>query len=171
MLIGLCWACATGSVAKAHSFEEVSSRIAHIRSNTDRLISSTWKMQDVMGVRKSRTNRSYHRIKSIAYIRWVQHHWAKVERQIATQFRNPPHYGAFMCIHSYEAAWTDGGFPYWGGLQMDYGFQQTYAPNLLRIKGTADHWTPLEQIWTAEKAARTRGFWPWPNTARYCGLL
>ena len=45
------------------------------------------------------------------------------------------------------------------------------APWLLRTKGTADHWTPLEQIWTAEKAAKSRGFWPWPNTARSCGLL
>ena len=41
----------------------------------------------------------------------------------------------------------------------------------LRPKGTADHWSPLEQIWTAEKALKSRGFWPWPNTARYCGLL
>ena len=44
-------------------------------------------------------------------------------------------------------------------------------PWLVRAKGTADHWTPLEQIWTAEKAAKSRGFWPWPNTARYCGLI
>lgn len=54
---------------------------------------------------------------------------------------------------------------------MDIGFQQTYAPDLLKQKGTADHWTPLEQMWTAEKAYKTRGFWPWPNTARACGLL
>ena len=54
---------------------------------------------------------------------------------------------------------------------MDLGFQQIYARNLLRTKGTADHWTPLEQIWTAEKAVRSRGFYPWPNTARDCGLI
>jgi hypothetical protein len=54
---------------------------------------------------------------------------------------------------------------------MDYGFQATYGYGLLRTKGTADHWTPLEQIWVAEKALRSRGFWPWPNTARSCGLL
>ena len=26
-------------------------------------------------------------------------------------------------------------------------------------------------MWVAERAYRTRGFWPWPNTARFCGLL
>ena len=84
---------------------------------------------------------------------------------------HPPHMRAFLCIHHYEASWTDTGAPYYGGLQMDLGFQHTYAPWLLRMKGTANHWTPLEQIWTAEKALKTRGFWPWPNTARFCGLL
>ena len=54
---------------------------------------------------------------------------------------------------------------------MNLGFQRTYAPWLVQRKGTADRWTPLEQIWTAEKAARSRGFYPWPNTARYCGLI
>jgi hypothetical protein len=54
---------------------------------------------------------------------------------------------------------------------MDVEFQRTYGLDLLRAKGTAEHWTPLEQMWVAEHAYRTRGFWPWPNTARYCGLL
>ncbi len=93
---------------------------------------------------------------------------AQAERRKA---EHPPDLAAFLCIHRYEGAWTDGGGPYYGGLQMDLGFQRTYAPWLLRTKGTANHWTPLEQIWTAEKAARSRGFWPWPNTARDCGLL
>ena len=83
---------------------------------------------------------------------------------------NPPHMAACLCIHRYEGSWTTGG-PYYGGLQMDLGFQHSYGPWLLRTKGTADHWTPLEQLWTAAKAAKSRGFWPWPNTARSCGLL
>jgi hypothetical protein len=65
----------------------------------------------------------------------------------------------------------DTGAPYYGGLQMDVGFQQHYGAWLYARKGTANHWSPLEQIWTAEKALKTRGFWPWPNTARYCGLI
>ena len=97
---------------------------------------------------------------------WEQR--AAAARRLA---QKPPHLAAFLCIHHYEGSWTDGGGPYYGGLQMDLGFQRTYAPQLLRTKGTADHWTPLEQIWTAEKASRSRGFWPWPNTARFCGLI
>jgi len=75
-----------------------------------------------------------------------------------------------MCIHRYEGSWTDGGGPYWGGLQMDYSFQATYGAWLLRHRGTADHWSPLEQIWVAVRAWRVRGFSPWPSTASYCGV-
>ena len=86
--------------------------------------------------------------------------------------RGPAHRLAWLCIHRYEGSWTDGGSPYYGGLQMDVGFQETYGRALFAAKGTADHWTPLEQMWVAERAYRSgRGFYPWPNTARYCGLI
>jgi len=79
---------------------------------------------------------------------------------------------AFMCIHRYEGSWTDGGAPYYGGLQMDYSFQRTYGREFLRAFGTADHWTPGMQIAVAIKAYLSgRGFSPWPETARRCGLL
>jgi hypothetical protein len=84
----------------------------------------------------------------------------------------PAHRREWLCIHRYEGAWKDRGAPYYGGLQMDIVFQRHYGRTLLRRKGTADHWTPLEQMWVAEKAYRSgRGFYPWPNTARYCGLI
>ena len=52
------------------------------------------------------------------------------------------------------------------------GEWRTYGGDLLRRKGTADKWTPVEQMWVAERAYRAgRGFYPWPNTARYCGLI
>lgn len=55
---------------------------------------------------------------------------------------------------------------------MDIQFQASYGRSLLRTKGTADRWTPLEQMQVAEKAYSSgRGFYPWPNTARYCGLI
>ena len=76
-----------------------------------------------------------------------------------------------MCIHRFEGSWADAGPAYYGGLQMSITFQRSYGGWLLRRKGTANHWTPLEQIWTAERARRTRGFYPWPNTARVCGLI
>jgi hypothetical protein len=84
----------------------------------------------------------------------------------------PAHRGAWMCIHRYEASWRDDGGPYYGGLQMDIAFQQHYGRMLFRRKGTANNWTPLEQMWIAERAYRAgRGFYPWPNTARSCGLI
>ncbi len=100
--------------------------------------------------------------------------YRRLTRQVARLKRllRPPHFSAWLCIHRGEGAWNDPNPPYYGGLQMDYGFQSTYGPELLRRKGTADHWTPLDQMWVAERAYRSgRGFYPWPNTARNCGLI
>lgn len=86
--------------------------------------------------------------------------------------QNPPHLAEWLCIHRGEGSWQDAGGPYWGGLQASLWFQQHYGAWLFRAKGTADHWTPLEQMWMGENALRHgSGFWPWPNTARACGLL
>jgi hypothetical protein len=80
--------------------------------------------------------------------------------------------GAWLCIHRHEGAWDDDGAPYWGGLQMDYDFMQRYGAALLRAKGTANNWTPLEQMVVAERARRSgRGYYPWPDAARLCGLI
>jgi hypothetical protein len=98
-------------------------------------------------------------------------HWRRLAKAARVRAQHPPHMAQFLCIHHYEGSWTDSGAPFWGGLQMNYGFQATYGPWLLRHKGTADHWTPLEQIWVAEKAVVSRGFYPWPNTGRMCGVL
>jgi hypothetical protein len=98
--------------------------------------------------------------------------WKRVALQTRRKALNPPHKRQWLCIHRYEGAWNDPNPPYYGGLQMDLSFQRTYSPGLLQRKGTANHWTPLEQMWTAERAHRSgRGFYPWPNTARYCGLI
>jgi hypothetical protein len=133
---------------------------------------STWRWQRVMGLPLAHT---YGRVLAGLSIRDAQAAVALWHRRALTARRraqHPPHLRDWLCIHRYEASWTDGGAPYYGGLQMNYGFMHHYAPALLRSKGTADHWTPLEQIWVAEKARRSgRGFWPWPNTARACGLL
>ena len=77
-----------------------------------------------------------------------------------------------MCIHKYEGSWNDPNGPYYGGLQMDLGFQQAYGPEFLKAFGTADHWPPAVQVAVAMRAYLSgRGFWPWPTTARMCGLL
>ena len=98
--------------------------------------------------------------------------WRRAVRVEAQFVAGPAHRSAWLCIHRYEGSWKDSGGPYYGGLQMDIGFQQHYGGELLRAKGTAENWTPLEQMWVAEKAYRAgRGFYPWPNTARNCGLI
>lgn len=80
---------------------------------------------------------------------------------------------AFLCIHHYEGAWnSDTGNGYYGGLQMDYGFMGTYGGEFLARWGTADNWPVWAQIQAAVRAYQSgRGFGPWPNTARACGLL
>jgi hypothetical protein len=96
-------------------------------------------------------------------------------RTLARVAQRPPHLSAWRCIQHYESGgrWAiNTGNGYYGGLQMDIGFQLAYGAWLYRTKGTAEHWTPLEQMWAAERAhASGRGFTPWPNTARACGLL
>jgi hypothetical protein len=106
-----------------------------------------------------------------AEVRHEAARWQRLSARVRRLALHPPELGAWLCIHRYEGSWTDAGGPYYGGLQMDLGFQRTYGASLYRSKGTADHWTPLEQIWTAARAERSRGFWPWPNTARLCGVL
>lgn len=132
---------------------------------------ATWAWQEQMLARPTKT--SYHErwAKGLSYLRWQVRLWRT--RHLAAQARaqHPPHASQWLCIHGYEGSWTDPGSPYYGGLQMDLGFQASYGADLLRRLGTADHWTPLQQMWVAEIAYISRGFSPWPNTARYCGLL
>jgi hypothetical protein len=84
----------------------------------------------------------------------------------------------FLCIHRYEGAWNaNTGNGYYGGLQMDTSFQRTYGTWLYHHVGTANVWTRHQQLKVAYRAHRGwkgfagRGFYPWPNTARRCGLL
>ena len=80
---------------------------------------------------------------------------------------------AFLCIHRYEGAWTaNTGNGYYGGLQMDRGFMQHYGSEFIGRWGTADNWPAWAQLEAAARAHDSgRGFSPWPNTARSCGLL
>jgi hypothetical protein len=107
---------------------------------------------------------------SLARLRQLERRWRHRAHRAWWQAKHPPEFRNWLCIHRYEGSWADSGSPYWGGLQMDLSFQQTYGGWLLRHQGTADHWSPLEQIWVAVRASHSRGFSPWPNTARDCGL-
>ena len=109
--------------------------------------------------------------RSLSRLRELARRWRRRADWAQWHAKHPPDLRGWLCIHRYEGSWADPGSPYWGGLQMDLSFQETYGGWLLLHKGTADHWSPLEQIWVAVRASRVRGFSPWPNTARYCGLM
>ena len=115
---------------------------------------STWRWQTVMFKPRTPYHGAAETTQSDAYRRWVLRVWedrAKVAWRKATR---PPHYDEWMCIHRYEGSWVDPNAPYYGGLQMDMSFQRAYGWNLLQTKGTADNWSPLEQMWVAERAYR-----------------
>jgi hypothetical protein len=80
---------------------------------------------------------------------------------------------AFLCIHRYEGAWNaNTGNGYYGGLQMDRRFQSLYGSEFVARWGTADNWPAWAQLQVAVRAYNSgRGFYPWPNTARACGLI
>ena len=109
-----------------------------------------------------------------AAARWLSHRAEVIrpdERPLSARIR---HYEELMCIAGHESSRTwdiSTGNGYYGGLQMDRGFARAYGNGLYESKGTPDHWTAEEQMRAAERAIATRGFTPWPNTARMCGLL
>ena len=125
-----------------------------------------------MGVPRTPSSDSARRSRVREYREWVLRLWRRRATAAIRRAHNPPRKYAWTCIQRYEGAWTDPHPPYFGGLQMDLSFQRAYGGDLLRRKGTADRWTPVEQMWVAERAYRSgRGFYPWPHTARVCGLL
>ena len=137
----------------------------HVSARTIRAYrAQTWRWQALMGVRRTRGPRT---ATPVALRFWRRHAFRAL-----TAAAHPPHGRAWLCIHRYEGAWNDDGDPYWGGLQMDRGFMYRYAAPFLLRRGLANRWSPVEQMWVAERAFRNgRGYYPWPNTARSCGLL
>jgi len=147
-------------------------RVNTLRRQVRSQRANAWHWQRVMGKRRTPTNYGERRTTSVAKLTWMRNLWRTRATRVRKNARRVPNRGAWLCIHRYEGPWNDPHSPYYGGLQMDVPFQRAYGRYLLRKKGTANRWKPLEQMWTAEKARRSgRGFYPWPNTARRCGLL
>jgi len=134
---------------------------------------TTWHWQNVMGVSRTPASHSARKVSSAKYRGWVLRLWQTRATHVRRLVGSVPHKSQWLCIHRGEAAWNaHTGNGYYGGLQMDLSFQRSYGRYLLRLKGTADHWSPSEQMWVAERAYKSgRGFYPWPNTARACGLI
>jgi hypothetical protein len=154
-----------------------SPRRAELIQQIDRYRVLTWRWQRLMGTPRTPTSYAERRTVGDRYRRWVRDLWLRRARAAERLALDPPHRNGWLCIHRHERdpaqGWaTRTGNGFYGGLQMDLSFQRAYGPDLLRRKGTADRWTPYEQMWVAERAYRSgRGYYPWPNTARACGLL
>lgn len=94
----------------------------------------------------------------------------RLYRSTLSDYHHPPFLSQFECIHGYEGSWTDGGAPYWGGVQFGYeewlrfGYPYTH-------KSYANLATKWDQLWAAARYHAISGFSPWPYTARDCGLL
>ena len=105
--------------------------------------------------------------------RWLSARTERVAPDVRPLSERVPYYEELTCIAEHESGgrWDIAtGNGYYGGLQMDRGFQQTYAPDLYESKGTADNWTEEEQMRAAARAVESRGFTPWTTTARMCGV-
>ena len=173
---GLCTATALAAAPAAHRVADRQAIARHravvfYAGAIRKFRRETWYWQRVMGVRRSHVLSRSLSARSIPRLQHLAAVWRRREKRAFRRAHHPPHLGGWLCIHRFEGSWRDPGAPYYGGLQMNIGFQRSYGGWLFSRKGTANHWTPLEQIWTAEKARRARGFYPWPNTARFCGLI
>jgi hypothetical protein len=106
-------------------------------------------------------------------IAFHKRHYLWVSKQLQRRWKLLGNVSAWTCIHRHEGSWTDSGSPYWGGLQMDIGFQTTYGSDMIaKYHGYANVWHPYDQMIVAQRAYRSgRGYYPWPNTARACGLI
>jgi hypothetical protein len=83
------------------------------------------------------------------------------------------HYGsAASCVRSKEGGLTsvNPAGPYYGWYQADADYQAAYGPEFYRQWGPGI-WHATAQVLTAYRGWRARGWNPWPNTARECGLL
>lgn len=77
---------------------------------------------------------------------------------------------AANCVHNKEAPWHYHGY-FDGGMQMDTEFQGDYGRVYLNRWGDAGNWPVWAQLHASFKGWLSRGWYPWPNTARACGLL
>ncbi len=167
---------ALAALARPHHAGAGSSRIDLV-DQIDNYRSETWHWQRLMGKPRTPTRFTERKTESRKYKEWTRDLWRNRALAAERRAKRPPHRAQWLCIHRYERSPAQGwatrtGNGYYGGLQMDISFQRSYGGFLLEQKGTADNWSAVEQMWVAERAYRSgRGFHPWPNTARYCGLI
>jgi len=108
------------------------------------------------------------RTRSVQFLDWINHRWLRRQRQ-ASKLKPQAyiaHLALWLCIHKGEGSWTDEGAPYYGGLQMTYGWGG--------LVGDAAKLSPDAQMRAAETGYRQSGYsvgWlegQWPNTSPPC---
>ena len=104
------------------------------------------------------------------YLRW----WQRQHRRAISLERHYPWtqawYQAAMCVHQGEGAWNSNtGNGFYGGMQFDYTTWLSNGGG--RFAEYAHLASPLEQLTVTWWTWQRRGWYPWPNTARACGLL
>jgi hypothetical protein len=174
-----------GAAASAAKTQRGGAKAPPVRTRTDasrverhrlnrrvgKLQRKVWHQQRVMGVRLSRGFRAPSRDPLVgAHFKLAV--WSKRAATTNRTYARPPHKRAFLCMHRGEGSWRAAtGNGYYGGLQMDRAFMRHYGAYLLRVKGTANRWSPLEQIWIGEHGRRAQGWGAWPRSSRACGLI
>lgn len=90
---------------------------------------------------------------------WRSHLWAESS--------------AGRCVSSREGGLrsVSPGGTYAGKWQMDSSFEGSYGAWYVYRWGRAYNWPEWAQDVAAYRGYNARGWWPWPNTARSCGLL
>jgi hypothetical protein len=160
---------ATDGATSATSGSELLPRIDAWRQRT-------WYWQRVMGKRRWPTAYLERKSASLELRQWVLELWRARALSAKRRALHLPNRAGWLCIFRHERhpaqgwrTYTGNGF--YGGLQMDLGFQRRYGLWLLRRKGPAHRWTAIEQIWVAEHGRRVQGWYAWPNASRSCGLI
>ena len=169
---------AATSTAQAHTYPH------HMLRKIHRNRDAVWRIQDKMDAPHTPYRHWAERHcknKHCRYVileKWRKRHryWKTLYAHIGTAVSAHAVVGSvrsnLLCIHSHEGAWNaNTGNGYYGGLQMDYSFMQTYGGSYLSAYGTADKWPIEDQLRAGARAVASRGYSPWPNTAAMCGLL
>ncbi len=131
--------------------------------------SKTWHWQDIAGRTRTPTVYAEKHTSSAAYLAWIERLWSHrriTARRLAASHPAIAHLSLWLCIHRGEGSWTDGGSPYYGGLQMSYGWDGLVTDASLL--------SPYEQMRAAELGYARSGYsraWlegQWPNTSPPC---
>jgi len=104
-----------------------------IQRQIDRYRHETWRWQRTMGRKLTRKLAN-----PPADVEAKIGVWKRVALKTRSRAQNPPHKRQWLCIHHYEGAWNDPNPPYYGGLQMDLGFQRTYGGRAALTQGDGE---------------------------------